>query len=130
MINKSQEIETLIDSKLELHPNLFSPNELRHFMMNQFFVRRLIIDVKGRNGRFDDCQKMIEKQSKLLAKLNNSGFEMYPVAAAMHLEQSILADLATRAKLENINSLTSTPEVILKFERMKLNPSGNFLSKS
>ena len=127
MINKSQEIEALIDNKLELHPNLFFPNELRHFLMNQFLVRRLIIEVKGRNGKFDECQEMIEKQSKLLVKLNNSGFEMYPVAAAMHMEQSILADLATQAKHENINScLTSTPELIRNLERMKLNPSGNF----
>ena len=83
-----------------------------------------------RNGRFDECEKLLEEQSKLLSKLENNfkTLKKLPCVVSMHWEQSVLLH---RAYLEKGNQQnedsTRTPEAVMRLQHLSLNPSGKKL---
>lgn len=127
MFRKSDEVGTLVAHTLASHKyDLLSPNELENIIMDTFFLQRMNIEVHGRNRRFDECQKMIKKQSELLADMDSATLTKYPVLTAMHLEQTILVDRANYVRTNSTDDSfwTSTPELVKTLGGLSLNPSG------
>ena len=131
MINKFHEIDKLLSNKLANYANKLSSNELQNFLLDKFSVKRFIIEVRGRNRRFNECREMVEDQCELLTKLSPRTLKQCPSVISMHSELSVLVHLAYRDKsnLEIIQKhLTSTPEAVMRLEHLSLNPSGkNYL---
>ena len=123
MINKFHKIDTLVSA----NTNTLSLNELQRFRIEKFRLQLFIIEVKGRNGRFDECREIIENQCKLLTELAPSTLKKCPSITLMHLEPSVLLHSAYRensALQIRQKYLTSTPEAVMRLAHMSLNPSG------
>ena len=96
-------------------------------IQEQLAIQKLIVELKGRNGEYQECHEMLEKQSKLIANIKITS-PNFPVTLAMHWEQAILKDQLSNRHNTNCNTLNPsiyiTPEVITKLEQMTINPSG------
>ena len=130
MINKFHEIDTLVSAKLTMYSSTLSLNELQRFRIEKFSLQLFIIEVKGRNGRFDECREIMENQCKLLTKLAPGTLKKCPFVTLMHLEPSVLLHSAYRENSDlqiRQKYLTSTPEAVMRLAHMSLNPSGKVL---
>ena len=121
-------VDEIIDSKISKNQTCSSPYQLQELQHERFFTQRLIIELKGKNNRNEDCQRILEKQSSLLAIIDRK-FPKFPSILAMHWEQLILKYHLDKSNSEKRDTLLSqaisTPDVILKLEEMSINPSGN-----
>ena len=127
MLNKALMVDKIIDSKISQSKNSCSTYHLQELQHERFFTQRLIIELTGKNNQIEDCQRILEKQSSLLAIIERK-FPKFPSILAMHWEQLILKDHLDKSNSEKRDTLRqaiSTPDVILKLEEMSINPSGN-----
>ena len=122
----SEEIGMLISDKISSHMEVLLPAiEIQNIVMGQFFLQRQIIEVLGRNGRLKECENMTEKQA-VLSSNHPFYLKQMPVIRAMQWEQSILLEQVKQdtSSIQNMYKCLNTPEVVVQFEKLSLNPSG------
>ena len=128
MLKKALIVDEIIDSKISESKNSSSTYHFQELQHERFFTQRLIIELTGKDNQIEDCQRILEKQSSLLAIIERK-FPKFPSIVAMHWEQLILKDHLDKSNSEKRDTLLSqaisTPDVILKLEEMSINPSGN-----
>ena len=121
MIKKSQEVDAILNTKQKtIDKNSFTESE--KFIVDQIFLQALITEIFGRNEKLEDAEAMLQKQSKLLSILNSAILTRNPLASKTYLKNIILVRQAQQGTL--IPNIMNTPEVILKMEKLSLNPSG------
>ena len=124
MIKKSQEVDAILNTKQKtINKNSFTESE--KFIVDQIFLQALITEIFGRNEKLEDAEAMLQKQSKLLSILNSAILTRNPLASKTYLKNIILVRQAQQGTL--IPNIMNTPEVILKMEKLSLNPSGRYI---
>ena len=124
MIKKSQEVDAILNTKQKtIDKNSFTVSE--KFIVDQIFLQALITEIFGRNEKLEDAEAMLQKQSKLLSILNSAILTRNPLASKTYLKNIILVRQAQEGTL--IPNIMNTPEVILKMEKLSLNPSGRYI---
>jgi len=124
MIKKSQEVDAILNTKQKtIDKNSFTESE--KFIVDQIFLQALITEIFGRNEKLEDAEAMLQKQSKLLSILNSAILTRNPLASKTYLKNIILVRQAQQGTL--IPNIMNTPEVILKMEKLSLNPSGRYI---
>ena len=124
MIKKSQEVDAILNTKQKaIDKNSFA--EAEKFIVDQIFLQALITEIFGRNEKLEDAEAMLQKQSKLLSILNSAILTRNPLASKTYLKNIILVRQAQQGTL--IPNIMNTPEVILKMEKLSLNPSGRYI---
>ena len=127
MIKKSQEVDAILNTKQKtIDKNSFTESE--KFIVDQIFLQALITEIFGRNEKLEDAEAMLQKQSKLLSILNSAILTRNPLASKTYLKNIILVRQAQQGTL--IPNIMNTPEVILKMEKLSLNPSGRYINYS
>ena len=125
MIKKSQEVDAILNTKQKtIDKNSFTESE--KFIVDQIFLQALITEIFGRNEKLEDAEAMLQKQSKLLSILNSAILTRNPLASKTYLKNIILVRQAQQGTL--IPNIMNTPEVILKMEKLSLNPSGRYIN--
>ena len=124
MIKKSQEVDAILNTKQKtIDKNSFTESE--KLIVDQIFLQALITEIFGRNEKLEDAEAMLQKQSKLLSILNSAILTRNPLASKTYLKNRILVRQAQQGTL--IPNIMNTPEVILKMEKLSLNPSGRYI---
>ena len=124
MIKKSQEVDAILNTKQKaIDKNTFAESE--KFIVDQIFLQALITEIFGRNEKLEDAEAMLQKQSKLLSILNSAILTRNPLASKTYLKNIILVRQAQQGTL--VPNIMNTPEVILKMEKLSLNPSGRYI---
>ena len=125
MIKKSQEVDAILNTNQKtIDKNSFTESE--KFIVDQIFLQALITEIFGRNEKLEDAEAMLQKQSKLLSILNSAILTRNPLASKTYLKNIILVRQAQQGTL--IPNIMNTPEVILKMEKLSMNPSGRYIN--
>ena len=125
MIKKSQEVDAILDTKQEaIDKNSFAESD--KFIIDQIFLQALITEIFGRNEKLENAEAMLQKQSKLLSILNSAILTRNPLASKTYLKNIILLKQAKQGSL--IPNIMNTPDVILKMEKLSLDPSGRYIN--
>ena len=125
MIKKSQEVDAILDTKQEaIDKNSFAESD--KFIIDQIFLQTSITEMFGRNEKLEDAEAMLQKQSKLLSILNSAILTRNPLASKTYLKNTILLKQAKQGSL--IPNIMNTPDVILKMDKLSLDPSGRYIN--
>ena len=95
-----------------------------------FLLQRMHIEILGRNGKFEECEGLVESQAEFLAKMDPATLTNFPVLMAMHWEYAFSIHHTkgnkNRVTFEDPLMGDSTPELTQALRELQLNPSGNY----
>ena len=125
MLQKAFAVEEILSSK-RIDMYCCNSPHIQDQRKEIFSVQRLITELKGKYNQNNDCHKVLEKQSRHIAKMSVT-FPKFPSMFAIYWEQAIFKDHLHKyndQESKEQNDVINTPEIILKLEQMNINPSG------
>ena len=124
MIKKSQEVDAILNTKQAIDKGSFTESE--KFTVDQIFLQALITEIFGRNEKLEDAETILQKQSKILSILDPAILTRNPLASKTYLKNLILLKQAKQGS--SIANIMNTPDVIVKMEKLSLDPSGRYMN--